>query len=134
MDGPGCLLIVLCFGIFRMKTVQEKTIHERLDVIRDRVDKGLYGKMCGAKETADQVLSIVAAQIRENVPESEKTAPDKDAWVKRQPEYAAAVQDKANAYADWKTAETYMKLSFADFDIWRSEEATNRGLDRRSGG
>ena len=105
-------------------------IEQKLNAIRERVDNGRYGALYGTKETADERLKIVYAQLRDQAPEG--TAPDKDAWVRRRPEYAKALEDKANAYADWKTAETYMKLSFAEFDVWRSKEATNRGLDRRS--
>ena len=107
-------------------------IRETLNKIRERTDKGAYGQLYGAKETADERLKIVYAQLREFAIGT--TAPDKDAWVKRHAEYAKAVEAKSNAYADWKTAEIYMKLSFAEFDIWRSEEATNRGLDKRSTG
>ena len=105
-------------------------IEAKLNAIRERVDNGNYGQLYGAKETADERLKIIYAQLRDMSPDG--TAADKDAWVRRRPEYAKAVQDKANAYADWKTAETYMKLSFTEFDVWRSQEATNRGLDRRS--
>ena len=105
-------------------------IRDKLDRIRDKVDSGSYGVLFGKKETADERLKIVYAQLRDEAPEG--TAPDRDAWVRRRPEYKKAVEDKANAYADWKTAETFMKLSFVEFDIWRSNEATNRGLDRRS--
>ena len=107
-------------------------IHDKLNVIRERVDNGDYGRMYGAKETADERLKIVCAWLRSGAPGG--SVADKDAWVRIQPDYAKAVDDKENAYADWKTAETYMKLSFAEFDVWRSEEATNRGLDRRSTG
>jgi len=109
-------------------------IHDTLNKIRERVDEGSYGRMYGAKETADERLKIIYAQQRDLAPTSLTTVPAIDAWVKRRPEYAKAVENKANAYADWKTAETFMKLSFAEFDVWRSEEATNRGLDRRSTG
>ncbi len=107
-------------------------IHVTLNRIRDKVDKGDFGRLYGAKETSDERLKIIYAQQRDLAPTSLTTVPAIDAWVKRRPEYAQAVEDKANAYADWKTAETFMKLSFAEFDVWRSEEATNRGLDRRS--
>lgn len=109
-------------------------IHKTLNRIREKVDEGSYGRMYGAKETSDERLKIIYAQQRDLAPTSLTTVPAIDAWVKRRPEYAQAVEDKANAYADWKTAETFMKLSFAEFDVWRSEEATNRGLDRRSTG
>jgi len=107
-------------------------IKAKLDVLRERVDGGAYGAVYGAKETADERLKIIYAQLRDAAPEG--SVPDRDAWVRRRPEYKKAVEAKANAYADWKTAETYMKLSFIEFDIWRSEEATNRGLDKRSTG
>ncbi len=105
-------------------------IRQSLDKIRERVDSGSYGRMYGAKETADDRLKIIKAQLRDQAPEG--TAPDREAWVHRRAEFKQAVEEKCNAYADWKTAETFMKLSFAEFDVWRSEEATNRGLDRRS--
>lgn len=109
-------------------------IRHTLNRIREKVDNGSYGRMYGAKETADERLKIIYAQQRDLAPTSLTTVPAIDAWVRRRPEYSKAVEEKANAYADWKTAETFMKLSFAEFDVWRSEEATNRGLDRRSGG
>jgi len=105
-------------------------IRKTLDRIRERVDSGSYGRCYGAKETSDERLKIIYAQLRDQAPSG--SVADMDAWVKRRDEYQQAVEDKANAYADWKTAETFMKLSFAEFDVWRSEEATNRGLDRRS--
>lgn len=108
-------------------------IRKKLDSLRDRVDRGAYGAVYGAKETSDERLKIIYAQQRDLAPKG-CSIPETDAWVRRRPEYKKAVEDKANAYADWKTAETYMKLSFIEFDIWRSEEATNRGLDRRSTG
>lgn len=107
-------------------------IKAKLNAIRERIDDGKFGRLYGAKETADERLKIVYAQLRVQAPEG--TAPDKDAWVRRQQAYELAVMDKANAYADWKTAETYMKVAFVEFDVWRSEEATNRGLDKRSTG
>ncbi len=107
-----------------------KDIRETLNNIRERVDSGSYGRCYGAKETSDERLKIIYAQQRDLAPKG--SVADMDAWVKRRPEYEQGVEDKCNAYADWKTAETFMKLSFAEFDVWRSEEATNRGLDRRS--
>ena len=105
-------------------------IRDRLDKIRERVDSKAYGRVYGRKETADERLKIIYAQLRDEAPDG--CVADKDAWIRRRTEYKKAIDDKANAYADWKTAEVYMKLAFVEFDIWRSEEATNRGLDRRS--
>jgi len=109
-------------------------IKDTLNKIRERVDSGSYGQKYGMKETADDYMKIVHAQLWGDVPSEYTTVADKEAWVRRQPAWKEAVKRKGNAYADWKTAETYVKLSFAEFDMWRSEEATNRGLDRRSTG
>jgi len=107
-------------------------IRKSLDRIRERVDNGSYGRMYGAKETSDDRLKIIKAQQRALAPKG--SVADMDAWVMCRPEVLQAIEHKCNAYADWKTAETFMKLSFAEFDCWRSEEATNRGLDKRSTG
>ncbi len=107
-------------------------IRKKINAIRERIDNGAYGRLYGAKETADERLKIVYAQLRDDAPDG--TAPDRDAWVRRQDEYKQAVEDKSNAYADWKSAEVYMKVAFVEFDVWGSEEATNRGLERRSTG
>jgi hypothetical protein len=107
-------------------------IRKKLDALRERVDEGAYGAVYGAKESADERLKIIKAQQRVFAPKG--SVADTDAWVMRRPEVIQAIEDKCNAFADWKTAETYMKLSFIEFDIWRSEEATNRGLDKRSTG
>ena len=105
-------------------------IRKKLDEVRERVDSGDYGKIYGAKETADERLKIVKAQLRDMAPQG--SVAERDAWVMCRPEFKMAVDKKCICYADWKTAETYMKLDFVEFDVWRSEEATNRGLDRRS--
>jgi hypothetical protein len=107
---------------------------ELLNRVRVRVDEGDYKDICAAKETRDETLKIRFAQIREGAPEDLKTVADIDNWTRRQPEWAKAVEEKGNKYADFMVSEVYLKLTFAEFDIWRSEEATNRGLDRRSGG
>ncbi len=109
-----------------------RDIRETLNKIRERVDSGSYGACYGRKETSDDRLKIIKAQQRALAPKG--SVADMDAWVMRRPEVLEAIEDKCNAFADWKSAETFMKLSFAEFDVWRSEEATNRGLDRRSTG
>ena len=55
---------------------------------------------------------------------------ERDSWVKRQPAYQDAIERKRDAYADWKTAETYMKLLLAEVEVWRSKQANNRLMDR----
>ncbi|MGY8962531.1 MAG: hypothetical protein ACKVKT_03135 [Rhodospirillales bacterium] len=107
-------------------------IRNTLNRIREKVDNGDYGRIYGAKEVSDDRLKIVYAQLRDLAPDG--SVADKDAFVKSQRGYGEAVTQKENAYADWKTAETYLKLAFVEFDLWRSNEATNRGIDKRSTG
>jgi len=87
-----------------------------------------YGEKYGLKETADDYLKLTYAQLYERVPDG--SVADRDAWVKRQPEYRAAIERKRNAYADWKTAETFMKLLLAESEVWRTKQATDRMMDK----
>lgn len=107
-------------------------IRETLNKIRAKVDNGDYGRCYGRKEVADDRLKIVCAQLRADAPDG--SVADKEAYVRSQRGYKEAVTEKENAYADWKTAETFMKLAFVEFDLWRSEQATNRGIDKRATG
>ena len=100
-------------------------IDAKLQKARDNA-KG-YGNLRGAKEIADDKLKIVYALLRDDAPDG--SVPDKDAWVKRQPSYEKAVEDKANAFAEWTAAESWMKLLFAEIDKYRTDAATNRYLD-----
>ena len=87
-----------------------------------------YGKKRGAKEVADDHLKGVYAMVFEGAPDG--TVAERDSWVKRQKEYKEAVEEKSNAYAEWVAAEIYMKVLFAQVEVWRSEQATNRAMDR----
>lgn len=88
-----------------------------------------YGKLYGAKETADDYLkSTYALLYSETAPG--KTVAERDAWVRRHPDYKAAIQRKENVNAEWKTAETYMKLLLAEAEVWRTKAATERMMDR----
>ncbi len=101
-------------------------IAELLESARSKATN--YGQMYGAKETADDALKTTYALIREDAPNG--SVADMDAWVKRQPEYLAAIEKKRNAFAKWKCAETYMKLLLAQVDVWRSKEASARWIDK----
>jgi ABC-type enterochelin transport system substrate-binding protein len=101
-------------------------IDELLEEARQKATN--YGQMYGEKETADDYLKVTYAQLREDAPKG--TAPDMDAWVRRQPEYLEAVERKKNAYTKWKTAETYVKLLFAEKDVWTMKKAIERDLDK----
>jgi hypothetical protein len=101
-------------------------IEKLLEEARQRATN--YGAMYGAKETADDFLKTTYALIREDAPQG--SVADMDAWVRRQPEYRAAIERKCDAYQKWKTAETYLKLLFAQVDVYRTEQANNRYLDK----
>ncbi len=86
-----------------------------------------YGKLYGCKETADDYLKSTYASIYSSA--IGETVGERDAWVRRQEEYRKAIERKQNAYADWKTAETYMRLLFAESEVWRTKQANNRYMD-----
>ena len=100
-------------------------IEQKLEQARERA-KG-YGDLYGEKETADEHLKITYAILYEDAPKG--TAPERDAWVKRQPSYQADVERKKDAYAKWMTASTYMKLLMVEAEVWRTNQANNRYMD-----
>ncbi len=87
-----------------------------------------YGNLRGLKDTADDYLKGVYAGLYHLAPDG--TVPDKEAWVRRQPSYTHAVKEKSNRYADWCAAEIYMKILFAEVDKYRTDQATNRNIDK----
>ena len=101
-------------------------IEELLEQARSKATN--YGQMYGNKETADDALKTTYALIREDAPAG--SVADMDAWVRRQEEYRVAVEKKRDAYAKWKAAETYMKLLFVQAEVWRTEQANNRFMDK----
>ena len=99
-------------------------IDKQLEAARKRA--GTYGQLYGAKETADDALKMTYAILYEDVPDEAKTVGDRDSWIKRQTAYQDAVEKKRDAYANFKTAEVYLKLLFAEVDVWRSNQANDR--------
>ena len=87
-----------------------------------------YGQLRAMKEMASERLKGVYAQVYEDAPEG--SIPEKDAWVRRDKRYIEAVQEAQNAHADWTTAELWTKILFAEVELFRTVEASNRGLDR----
>ena len=87
-----------------------------------------YGKLYGRMSTADDKLKGIMAELRDDAPKG--SIPEIDAWVRRQDAYTKAVDDKENAYADWKTAEIWMKVLLVEAEVWRSKQANNRFLDK----
>lgn len=100
-------------------------IADKLEHARSRAEN--YGKLYGAKETADDKLKGTYALLYPS--SSGSTVAERDSWVKSHVDYMQAVKDKQNAYADWKTAETYMKILMVEAEVWRTEQANNRYMD-----
>jgi hypothetical protein len=86
------------------------------------------GYLYGRKETADDYVKTTYALLYEDAPQG--TVSERDAWVKRQDDYRNAIDRKRDAYAAYKTADTYLKLLFAEVEVWRSKQANNRFLDK----
>lgn len=103
-------------------------IAEKLEVARDRA--GSYGRKYGNFAMADDKLKIVYAELEDEVPKDKKTIPEKDAWIKRQQRYKDAVEEKRDAAADWKSSQVWMQLLIEECGALRSQEATNRWLDK----
>ena len=101
-------------------------IDKLLEQARNRSEG--YGKLYGAKETADDYLKTAYAILYADAPG--ETVGERDAWVRRHPDYLAAIERKQNVNADWKTAETYMKVLMTEAEVWRTKEANNRMMDK----
>ena len=99
-------------------------IDERLQEARRRSAK--YGVLFGRKEVADDKMKGIYAML---YPDSHGTVAERDSWVRKQDAYKQAITDKENAYAEFKSAEIYMKLIFAEAEVWRTEQANNRYMD-----
>lgn len=101
-------------------------IESLLSKARERADG--YGRVYGRKETAEDYCKLKYAELYEDAPEG--SVAERDAWVRRQPEYVAAIERKRDAFAKWKEAETYMKLLFAEAEVWRTKQANDRMMDK----
>ena len=102
-----------------------KPIDELLEEARSRAEN--YGEIYGRKETAEDFLRLKYAELYEDAPVG--SVAERDAWVRRQPEYREAIERKKDAYAKWKASETYMKLLFAQAEVWRTKCANDRLMD-----
>jgi len=87
-----------------------------------------YGRLRGLKDTADDYLKGVYALLYDDAPEG--TVAEKDAWIRRQPKYKDAIVDKQNRYAEWTAAEIHMKILFAELDLYRSNLAHGKDIDK----
>lgn len=101
-------------------------IDQKLEEARKRSEN--YGYLYGRKETADDYVKTTYAKLYEDAPSG--SVAERDAWVKRQDEYVNSISRKRDAYAAWKTAETYMKILLVEAECWRTEQANNRYMDK----
>jgi hypothetical protein len=102
------------------------SIEAKLEAVRNRTAE--YGRLYGAKETADDYLKVTYATLYADA--EGQTVTDRDSWVRRHEEYQEAIKRKQNAYADFKESETYLKLLFAEVEVYRTECANDRAVDR----
>lgn len=101
-------------------------IAKKLEDARNR--SASFGRLYGCKETAEDFVKLTYADLYDDAVGD--TVGERDAWVKRQKAYREAVERKRDAFADYKTAETYLKLLFAEVEVWRSEQANARFIDK----
>ena len=102
-------------------------IEAKLEQARNRAAS--YGRAYGKYSTADDRLKIVLAQLEDEAPESFTSAAAKTSWGRRQPAYKEAVEQKLDDCAAWKAAEAYMKVLFAEAEVWRTQQANDRYMD-----
>ena len=100
-------------------------IELKLEKARERAEG--YGQLYGRKETADDYLKTTYALLYEGA--QGETVAERDSWVRRHPDYREAIARKRDAYAEWKTAETYMKILMLEAEVWRTVQANNRMMD-----
>ena len=91
-----------------------------------------YGDAKGLQATADDYLKGVYAMLYPDAPIELKTVPERDAWVKDQHEYKAAVEEKAKRYSDWEAARLKMQILFACVEKYRTDASTDRTMMRAS--
>lgn len=105
-------------------------IDEKLAEARRRADN--YGYLYGRKETADDYLKTTYAMLYEDCKKKlpSGSVAERDAWIRSQDEYRNAIERKMDAYTAWKTAETYMRLLLTEAEVWRTEQANNRYMDK----
>jgi hypothetical protein len=101
-------------------------IETKLAEARSRAEN--FGYLYGRKETAEDYVKTTYAKVYEDAPEG--SVAERDAWVRRQEEYINSINRKRDAYSAWKCAETYMKLLFAEADVWRTQQSNNRNMDK----
>ena len=88
-----------------------------------------YGDAKGLQATADDYLRGVYSMLYE---ESEGTVAERDAFVKNQHEYKAAIEEKAKRYSEWEAARLKMQILFACVEKYRTDKASERTMMKAS--
>ena len=101
-------------------------LDEKLELARSKAKH--YGELRGRKEVADDRLKLIFSELFCDAPDG--TVDFKTAWAKNHFDYRAAVDDKEVAFSEWTAAEAYMKILFAEVEKYRTDQATNRTIDR----
>ena len=99
------------------------------DALNRRAD---YGNLRGKQATAEDYVKGVYALLYPDSPEHLKTAPERDAWVKRQTRYTDAVLEKENRYGDWEAARIKMQILFAVVEKYRTDKSSERYMMKAS--
>ena len=87
-----------------------------------------YGNAKGLQATADDYLKGIWAMIYPDAPDHLKTVPEREAWVRRQDVYVAAIGEKAKRYSDWEAARLKTQILFAAVEKYRTDAATERDM------
>ena len=88
-----------------------------------------YGDAKGRQATADDYLKGVYSMLYE---ESSGTVAERDANVKNQHEYQAAIEEKAKRYSEWEAARLKMQILFAAVEKYRTDKSSERQMMRAS--
>ena len=89
-----------------------------------------YGNAKGLQATADDYLKGVYAMLYTESPEGSVAC--RDSWVKNQHEYKAAIEEKAERYANWEAARLKMQILFAAVEKYRTDKASERTMMKAS--
>ena len=105
-------------------------LDKQLEDARNR--RADYGNLRGKQATAEDYVKGVYALLYPDSPEHLKTAPERDAWVKRQTRYTDAILEKENRFSDWEAARLKMQILFAVVEKYRTDAATERNMMKAS--
>ena len=111
---------------------EHDALDKKLEDLRDGASR--YGEKYGHWDTAKDYLEITDAGLLESAPKEadgkSTTVPERNAWVRRQPEHLTAVERKKDAAIAWKTAQIYVELTLKRVDMHQTKCANDRNTDK----